>query len=184
MTTEIQDARPKFGLVHVKRLHTIIPWITHMFMMPDRFMMRREELQMPLVKFGIITDACPWGLGGILVAVDWRNNDLHILEGFETKFTEKEAEFLGLKARPPGSSSNPPGVPPVANQDPRMGHLHPQRQRGSVGNGQEAEQSQADPELPGRRTGAAAGAAEDPASDDATLAGSAERRARPALPTT
>lgn len=39
-----QDSRPKHGLVHVKRLHTIILWITHMFMMPDRFMMRREEL--------------------------------------------------------------------------------------------------------------------------------------------
>ena len=89
------DQRPKKGLVALKRLGTSLPWLTAAMEKPEVFLLRREPLVEVQPKWGIVTDASPFGLGAILihkVSEEWQ-----IVAAFEAPITEAEAKLLGVE---------------------------------------------------------------------------------------
>ena len=61
------DRRPKQGLAHRKRLGTALPWLRAALQAPHLYLIREEELQEATASWGMVTDASPRGLGGILI---------------------------------------------------------------------------------------------------------------------
>ena len=87
------DQRPKLGLVAVKRPGTTLPWLKTMFDNPDDLLIRHESLNEVEPNWGIVTDASPRGIGGMLihnVIQEW-----HIVEAFEAPVpTALEIQFM------------------------------------------------------------------------------------------
>ena len=59
-------------------------------------MIRQHRLEEVPVLWGIVTDASPFGLGGVLIHRDRVDRDFTALAAFEAKFTKEEAEMFGV----------------------------------------------------------------------------------------
>eukprot|EP00435_Cladocopium_sp_Y103_P057196 s804_g19.t1 len=89
------DQRPKIGLVAVKGLGTALPWLRAVFEVPELMLIRRERLDEREPQWGLVTDASPKGLGGVLinkVGGTWL-----IVEAFEALITKEQADALEIK---------------------------------------------------------------------------------------
>eukprot|EP00435_Cladocopium_sp_Y103_P022173 s2755_g5.t1 len=89
------DTRPKFGLVATKRMGTALPWLRAAFETPERMLIRHEPLVLKDPVWGIVTDASPRGLGGLIihrVGTEW-----NILEAFEAPMTPDHAAALEIE---------------------------------------------------------------------------------------
>ena len=89
------DQRSKVGLVAVKRLGTALPWLKAAFDKPEDLLIRYEALEEKEPTWGIVTDASPRGIGGILihkVQEEW-----HIVEAFEAPMQAHQAAALEIQ---------------------------------------------------------------------------------------
>ena len=90
------DKRVKVKLVPLKRLGPALPWLQAALQQPDRLLIRHHKLEELPVLWGIVTDASPWGLGGVLIHREREDMDFTAMAGFEAKFTKEEAEMCGV----------------------------------------------------------------------------------------
>ena len=90
------DKRDKSDLVAIKRLRLPMAVINYMAENPDRWLYRSISLKPERPSMGIITDASPQGIGGILVAVNDQGGTLEPQEAFEFEVDEQTAKFLGI----------------------------------------------------------------------------------------
>ena len=72
-----KDDRPKKGLVAVKRLGVALDWLLEALSDPEEKMTRREDLVRKKPKHMIVTDACPRGIGGILVKMHQDGDEVY-----------------------------------------------------------------------------------------------------------
>lgn len=89
------DQRPKLGVVAVKRLGTTLPWLKTMFDNPDDLLIRQESLNEVEPNWGIVTDASPRGIGGMLIHNV--NEEWHIVEEFEAPVQAHQATALEIQ---------------------------------------------------------------------------------------
>ena len=97
------DRRPKQGLAHRKRLGTALPWLQAALQAPHQYLIREEELTEAETRWGLVTDACPRGLGGILIqriGTEWT-----MVETYEAIVKEEAAAKLGVEWNKPSSQS-------------------------------------------------------------------------------
>ena len=90
-----KDRRPKIGLVAVKRLGTALHWLVAAFETPELMLIRTEPLEEREPTWGVVTDASPRGVGGVLihrVARMW-----HIIEAFEAPVQAHQAKALDIE---------------------------------------------------------------------------------------
>ena len=71
-TTRDKDRRVKEGLVPVKRFGAALPWLKAALTDMDGIMRREEPLKPKASQWLIVTDACPFGLGAILVRIQYQ----------------------------------------------------------------------------------------------------------------
>ena len=88
------DNRPKLGLVHTKRLGFALQWLIKILELNSVNLVRHEDYEDFEPTVGIITDASPKGVGGVLVNV--KTGQLIMYDAFEAKFTQAEAEMLDV----------------------------------------------------------------------------------------
>ena len=88
------DNRPKKGLVPYKRLRNAAEWMNKLLQRKDLLLFRHEPFVEKKIQYGIVTDASPWGLGGMLIRVRMDANIFEIVEAFEAPFTEQDAALL------------------------------------------------------------------------------------------
>ena len=89
------DQRPKHGLFAVKRLGTVLPWLKAAFETPELMLVRKEPLVEPQPIWGVVTDASPGGLGGVLIH---KVGDVWtIVEAFEAPVLQHQAEALEIE---------------------------------------------------------------------------------------
>ena len=89
------DQRSKMGLVAVKRLGTTVPWFQAAFATPESMVIRQEPLERLEPVWGIVTDASPKGIGGLLihrVGQSW-----NIVEAFEAPVQSHQAASLDIE---------------------------------------------------------------------------------------
>ena len=89
------DQRPKIGLVAVKRLGTALHWLIAAFESPEHMLIRCESLVEREPVWGVVTDASPRGVGGVLihrVSQSW-----HILEAYEAPVQAHQATTLDIE---------------------------------------------------------------------------------------
>eukprot|EP00438_Fugacium_kawagutii_P026843 Skav231908 [mRNA] locus=scaffold344:4793:6245:+ [translate_table: standard] len=91
------DTREKKGLVAAKRLKLGIQWVTALFEKPEQMLIRVEPLVERPVFRGIITDASPRGMGGLLVRLREGSDRLEVLEAFETVVSREETALLKVE---------------------------------------------------------------------------------------
>ena len=91
-----KDDRPKKGLVAVKRLGVALDWLLEALSNPEDKMTRHENLVRKRPKRMIITDACPRGIGGILVKMH-QDGTRSILGAFEAIVSQNNAKLLCLE---------------------------------------------------------------------------------------
>ena len=89
------DQGPKLGVVAVKRLGTTLPWLKTMFDNPDDLLIRQESLNEVEPNWGIVTDASPRGIGGMLIHNV--NEEWHIVEEFEAPVQAHQATALEIQ---------------------------------------------------------------------------------------
>jgi hypothetical protein len=90
-----KDRRPKIGLVAGKRLGTALHWLVAAFETPELMLLRTEPLEEREPTWGVVTDASPRGVGGVLihrVARMW-----HIIEAFEAPVQAHQAKALDIE---------------------------------------------------------------------------------------
>ena len=83
------------GLVAVKRLGTVIPWLKAVFEVSDIMLIRKERLIEHEAVWGVVTDASPKGIGGLLinkVAGEWLP-----VEAYEALVQKHHAEALDIE---------------------------------------------------------------------------------------
>ena len=68
--------RDKRNLVHTVRVELPRRFFLHLFKNKELWMTRKIPLQEQQAKWAFTTDASPWGIGGILSAVDWDQQTL------------------------------------------------------------------------------------------------------------
>eukprot|EP00435_Cladocopium_sp_Y103_P011877 s4293_g3.t1 len=61
------DKRPKIGLVATKRMGTALPWLKAAFESPSTMLIRHEPLVEKAPVWGVVTDASPRGVGGVVI---------------------------------------------------------------------------------------------------------------------
>ena len=88
------DPRPKKGLVPYKRLRNAAEWMGKLLQRKDLLLFRHEPFVEKKILYGIVTDASPRGLGGMLIRLRRGAEVFEIVEAFEAPFTEKDAEML------------------------------------------------------------------------------------------
>ena len=97
------DRRPKLGLAHRKRLGTALPWLQAALKAPHNYLIREEPLLEAEVTWGLVTDACPRGIGGILIqriGGQWT-----MVETYEAIVKEDTAAKLDVEWDKPSSQS-------------------------------------------------------------------------------
>ena len=97
-----EDQRPKVGLIAVKRLGVVLPWLIRALQNPEEKLAKHEKLVRENPKFMMITDACPRGIGGILVK---RHQDgtSSIVSAYEAIVAKGNAQWLMLEHGQPSS---------------------------------------------------------------------------------
>ena len=88
------DQRPKLGLVPYKRLKNAVEWMNQLLKRKDILLYRHEPFIEAKIQYGIVTDASPRGLGGMLIRLRLDGEVFEIVEAFEAPFTEKDASLL------------------------------------------------------------------------------------------
>ena len=89
------DQRSKVGLVAVKRLGTTLPWLKAVFEKPEDLLIRREPLDEKEATWGVVTDASPRGVGGMLIHKV--QDEWHIIEAFEAPMQPRYAAALEIQ---------------------------------------------------------------------------------------
>eukprot|EP00435_Cladocopium_sp_Y103_P072540 s106_g40.t1 len=145
-----KDQRPKVGLVAVKRMGTTLPWLAAAFETPENMMVRNEPLEDVEPVWGVVTDASPKGVGGVLihrVGPQW-----HMVEAFEAPVQRHQAEALeipyGEAAGHLGRACSAAGIADMVHQDPGGPGGHSKRQFSGACYGQEAGIRDKVPQLP------------------------------------
>ena len=92
-----EDKRVKVKLVPLKRMGPALPWLQAALKRPSSLLIRQHKLEEVPVLWGIVTDASPVGLGGVLIHRDRVDRDFTAMAAFEAKFTKEEAEMFGVK---------------------------------------------------------------------------------------
>ena len=80
--------------MHTKRLGFALQWLIKILELDSVNLVRHEDYEEYDPTVGVITDASPKGVGGVLVNV--RNGQLIMYDAFEAKFTQAEAEMLDV----------------------------------------------------------------------------------------
>ena len=88
------DPRPKKGLVPYKRLRNAVEWMNKLLQRKDLLLYRHEPYVEPKILYGIVTDASPKGLGGMLIRLRLEGESFEIVEAFEAPFSEQDAQLL------------------------------------------------------------------------------------------
>ena len=88
------DPRPKKGLVPYKRLRNAVEWMCKLLQRKDLLLYRHEPFVEPKIQYGVVTDASPKGLGGMLIRLRLEGESFEIVEAFEAPFTEQDANLL------------------------------------------------------------------------------------------
>ena len=90
------DKRIKVKLIHLKRLGPALPWLEEALQQPASWLIRHHKLEDLPVLWGVVTDASPMGLGGVLLHRDGPERDFTAMQAFEAKFTKEEADMFGV----------------------------------------------------------------------------------------
>lgn len=77
------DKRVKVKLVPLKRLGPALPWLQSALKRPTSLMIRQHRLEEVPVLWGIVTDASPFGLGGVLIHRDRVDRDFTALQRWQ-----------------------------------------------------------------------------------------------------
>lgn len=96
-------SRPKHGLAPRKRLGTALPWLRAALADPTKYLIRHESLVEADVEWGIVTDASPRGLGGILI--QRLQDQWTMVEAFEAAVKPEVAQLLLVDYDQPASQS-------------------------------------------------------------------------------
>ena len=99
----LSDQRPKHGLFAVKRLGTALPWLRAAFATPELLLIRHEALTKQEPQWGVVTDASPGGIGGVLlhrVGDKWL-----IVEAFEAPMLPHHATALEIEYNKPSGQA-------------------------------------------------------------------------------
>ena len=91
------DTRPKRGLIPFRRLRNPVEWLSKLLQRKDLLLYRNEPYQEKEIQYGLVTDASPKGLGGMLIRIDLEGNRFEIVEAFEAQFTEEDAKLLKVE---------------------------------------------------------------------------------------
>ena len=89
------DNRPKENLVPVKRLELPITYLLEAIELASVHLIRKEPFIAKGADIGLVTDACPAGIGAVLV-VRRSSGRLKPIGAFYAAVTEKEAQLLGV----------------------------------------------------------------------------------------
>ena len=91
------DKRPKIGLVATKRMGTTLPWLRALFEEPDKLLIRSEPFEEKEPVWGVVTDASPKGIGGVLIHKTNFNGQWYIMEAFEAPLMAHQAASLEIE---------------------------------------------------------------------------------------
>ena len=91
------DTRPKKGLVPYKRLKNPIDWLCKLMQRKDILLFRAEPFVEKKIQYGLVTDASPWGLGGMLIRLTMDGTAFEIVEAFEAEFKPEDAKMLKVE---------------------------------------------------------------------------------------
>ena len=86
------DQRPKVGFVAVKGLRTTVLWLRAAFEAPESMLIRQEPLDKIEPVWGVVTDASPKRIGGLLIHSSWT-----IVEAFEAPVRRHQAAALDIE---------------------------------------------------------------------------------------
>ena len=89
-----QDTRVKTHLVAVSRVELARVWLAKAVENPTLFLVRQEPWVLPDANWGVITDACPFGIGAILVVYD--GSKFVITKALQGEITMPEARLLNV----------------------------------------------------------------------------------------
>ena len=84
-------------MIHTKRMALALAWIAAFWRTESRSLVRVYYVHPPPSDLAIITDASPWGLGGVLVVIQ----SGVILEGFSSPLTNQDELELHIKIGDP-----------------------------------------------------------------------------------
>ena len=90
-----EDTRCKENLVPVKRLELPVAYLTEAIELASVHLIRKEPLEVKEPTMGIVTDACPTGIGAVLV-VRRSSGRLKPIGAFYAPVTQREAEMLNV----------------------------------------------------------------------------------------
>ena len=91
-----EDTRPKKGLIPFKRLKNPIDWLLKLLQRKDILLFRADPFVEKKIQYGLVTDASPWGLGGMLIRVTMDGRSFEIVEAFEAEFKPEDAKLLNV----------------------------------------------------------------------------------------
>ncbi len=89
-----KDTRTKAHLVAVSRVELARTWLVRAVENPTLFLVRQEPWVLPDATWGIISDACPFGIGAILVVYD--GTKFVITKALQGEITMQEARLLNV----------------------------------------------------------------------------------------
>ena len=89
-----KDTRTKAHLVAVSRVELARVWLARAVENPTLFLVRKEPWVLPDATWGVITDACPFGIGAILVVYD--GSKFVITKALQGEITMQEARLLNV----------------------------------------------------------------------------------------
>ena len=90
------DTRPKKGLIPFKRLRNPVDWVSRLLQRKDILLFRSEPFVEKKIQYGLVTDASPLGLGGILIRLSLDGERYEIVEAFEAEFKQEDAKLLNV----------------------------------------------------------------------------------------
>ena len=91
-----EDTRPKKGLIPFKRLKNPIDWLLKLLQRKDILLFRADPFVEKKIQYGLVTDASPWGLGGMLIRVTMDGRSFEIVDAFEAEFKPEDAKLLNV----------------------------------------------------------------------------------------
>ena len=100
-----QRTRPKLGLVAFKRIGMAVEWVMKLLSNFEAKLILERPLKEQPVQLGIVTDASPLGLGGMLIRLQENSEKFEILEAFEIRFLKEDAALLNVEHGAPSSQA-------------------------------------------------------------------------------
>ena len=99
------DTRPKLGLVAFKRISMAVERVIKLLSNFEAKLILERPLKEQPVQLGIVTDASPLGLGGMLIRLQADSEKFEILEAFEIRFLKEDAALLNVEHGAPSSQA-------------------------------------------------------------------------------